>query len=125
MGATGRESYPRDLLDASRLLDYYSLLGAPLRVTLGYSPGVPTTASPQAKTSGGLREEELDLEEQASLGASFAALALCKPYTQNVSWISAQDMLESPLAGYGLCDELGQLRPIARELGDLGKRLKG
>src|SRR5262249_5679901 len=36
MGLPGRESYLRDLLDTSRLLDYYSLLGAPLRVSLAY-----------------------------------------------------------------------------------------
>ncbi len=125
MGGIGRESYPRDLLDASRLLDYYSLLGAPLRVALGYSPGVPIIAAPEAEPVGGLREDALNLEQQASLGASFAALALCKPYTQSVSWISAQDKPDSPLAGYGLCDDHGQPRPIAYELGEWGKRLKG
>src|SRR5262249_22561867 len=35
-GVTPRGSYCRDLLDTSRLLDLYSLLGVPLRVTLGY-----------------------------------------------------------------------------------------
>src|SRR5262249_30144456 len=36
MGVTGRGSYCRDLLDLSRLLDLYALLGVPLQVTLGY-----------------------------------------------------------------------------------------
>ena len=36
MGVTPRGSYCRDLLDASRVLDLYALLGMPLQVTLGY-----------------------------------------------------------------------------------------
>src|SRR5256714_4421925 len=36
MGVSPRGSYCRDLMDTSRLLDLYSLLGLPLRVTLGY-----------------------------------------------------------------------------------------
>ena len=39
MGVTPRGSYCRDLLEASRLLDLYALLGVPLRVTLGYPGG--------------------------------------------------------------------------------------
>ena len=42
MGVTPRGSYCRDVLDASRLLDMYALLGVPLRVTLGY----PSAAGP-------------------------------------------------------------------------------
>ena len=36
MGPTPRGSYCRDLLETSRILDLYALLGVPLRVTLGY-----------------------------------------------------------------------------------------
>ena len=36
MGVTPRGSYCRDLLETSRILDLYALLGLPLRVTLGY-----------------------------------------------------------------------------------------
>src|SRR6516162_3188987 len=44
MGVTPRGSYCRDLLDTSRLLDMYALLGLPLRLTLGY----PSSSSPDA-----------------------------------------------------------------------------
>src|SRR5262249_31401109 len=51
MGVTPRGSYCRDRLDASRLLDLYSLLGVPLRVTLGYpsGSGVDADADPEMR----------------------------------------------------------------------------
>ena len=42
MGVTPRGSYCRDLLEMSRLLDLYALLGVPLRVTLGYPSSAQT-----------------------------------------------------------------------------------
>src|SRR5262249_4343845 len=36
MGVNGRGSYCRDLLETSRLLDMYALIGVDLQVTLGY-----------------------------------------------------------------------------------------
>src|SRR5262249_13848848 len=36
MGVSPRGSYCRDVLEMSRLLDLYALLGVPLRVTMGY-----------------------------------------------------------------------------------------
>ena len=42
MGVTPRGSYCRDLLETSRFIDLYALLGVPLRITLGY----PSSAGP-------------------------------------------------------------------------------
>ena len=39
MGVTPRGSYCRDLLDASRVLDLYAMLGTPLQVSLAYPVG--------------------------------------------------------------------------------------
>jgi hypothetical protein len=124
MGTPGRESYLRDLLDTSRMLDYYSLLGAPLRVSLGCP--FPLLEAGQSATGSSVKagEDRTTSAGQGSWISSYAALALCKPYMQDVSWICAQDKSGDPLAGYGLCDELGQPKPIALELGNLGKRLK-
>src|SRR5262245_49553882 len=49
MGVQGRGSYCRDLLDLSRLLDLYALLGVPLQVTLGHpsSPRLDPEADPE------------------------------------------------------------------------------
>src|SRR5260370_15806929 len=51
MGVTGRGSYCRDLLETSRLLDLYSLLGVPLRITLGF----PSSSLPDANADPELR----------------------------------------------------------------------
>jgi len=55
MGVTPRGSYCRDLLELSRLLDLYALLGVPLRVTLGYpSDERPDPdADPELRVEGG------------------------------------------------------------------------
>ena len=122
MGLPGRESYLRDMLDTSRLLDYYSLLGTPLHVSLGYPSRVPADSKPETAASEGSWQEGATPAGQAAWGESFAALALCKPYVQRVSWICATDVSGTPLAGCGLCDELGQPKQIAQELGGLGIR---
>ena len=46
MGSSLRGSYCRDLLEASRLLDLYALLGVPLRVTLATPARPPPTLTP-------------------------------------------------------------------------------
>ena len=46
MGVSPRGSYCRDLLDASRLIDLYSLLGLPLHITLGLPSSPALTARP-------------------------------------------------------------------------------
>ena len=46
MGVTPRGSYCRDLLDASRLLDMYALLGTPLQVSLATRRPPKRTPSP-------------------------------------------------------------------------------
>src|SRR5262249_11588622 len=53
MGVTPRGSYCRDLLEISRLLDLYALLGVPLRVTLGY----PSSAQADADADQDLHVE--------------------------------------------------------------------
>ncbi|HEV8059460.1 MAG TPA: endo-1,4-beta-xylanase [Gemmataceae bacterium] len=125
MGLPGRESYLRDLLDTSRLLDYYSLLGAPLRVTLAYPSRVPADSKDETVASEGSWQEGATPAGQADWGDSFAALALCKPYVQDVTWICAMDNPTHPLAGCGLCDELGHPKPIVQELGSLERHFKG
>ncbi len=124
MGLPGRESYLRDLLDTSRLLDYYSLLGAPLRVTLAYPSRVPADSKNETVASEGSWQEGATPAGQADWGDSFASLALCKPYVQDVTWICAADTPAHPLAGCGLCDELGHQKPILRELSSLERHFK-
>ena len=125
MGLPGRESYLRDLLDTSRLLDYYSLLGAPLHVSLAYPSRLPADSKSETAASEGSWQEGATPAGQADWGESFASLALCKHYVQQVSWICATDVPGGSLAGCGLCDESGQPKPIVEGLGNLGRRFAG
>ncbi len=93
MGVTPRGSYPRDLLEMSRLLDLYALLGLPLRVTLG----VPSSgqADPLADPAYQVipRQEPPDWspELQADWAARYSALAMCKPYVVGLDWAHFSD----------------------------------
>src|SRR5207247_3453517 len=88
MGVKGRGSYCRDLLEASRLLDLYALLGVPLQVTLGYpsSAEADPKADPEADVGAGHWQNGCSAAVQAAWAASFGALSLCKPYVRGVTW---------------------------------------
>jgi len=84
-----RGSLPRDLLDTSRLIDLFGLLGLPLEIVLSH----PASGRPDPATKD--HNEEVwapawrggpTPEGQAEWGASFAALALCKPQVRSVTW---------------------------------------
>jgi hypothetical protein len=124
MASSGRESYARDLLETSRLLDYYSLLGAPVRISLGYPSLLPTGEASEAEHSEGSWDGGVSPEAQSSWAGAFVPLALCKPYTQAVFWICAAPDPANPLADCGLWDSQGAPRPALHELGELGRRLR-
>jgi hypothetical protein len=124
MASSGHESYARDLLETSRLLDYYSLLGAPLRISLGYPSLLPTGEASEAEPSEGSWDGGVSPEAQSSWAGAFVPLALCKPYTQAVFWICSSPAPANPLADCRLWDSQGAPRPVLHELGDLGRRLR-
>ena len=76
MGMTPRGSYCRDVLEASRILDMFALLGLPLRVTLGYpsSPRPDPLADPEMRIDAGRWREgftpPMQGEWAAQLGGS-------------------------------------------------------
>lgn len=121
-GTAPRGSWPRDLLDASRLLDMFSLLGLPLEVLLSY----PASSAPDI----GARDHGEDLwapawrgrpmpEGQAEWGASFAALALCKPEVRAVAWDHWSDADPHLTPGGGLITVAGKVNPLLARLESL------
>src|SRR5262249_30059767 len=78
MGVTPRGSYCRDLLDTSRLLDLYAILGVPLRITLGYPSAAPADAKadPEMRVAAGHWRDGTRPEAQADWAAAFASLCL-------------------------------------------------
>jgi hypothetical protein len=118
MGVQGRGSYCRDLLETSRLLDLYALLGVPLQVTLGY-PSTGRTdpeADPELATGAGLWNQGYTPAVQADWATAFAELALCKPFVQSVGWIHLSDRRPHLFPSCGLVDRQGQPTPALAAL---------
>jgi hypothetical protein len=118
MGITPQGSYCRDLLEASRLLDLYALLGVPLQVTLGY----PSLAAPDPKgepsfhVGAGHWQGDYSPLVQADWAAAFGALSLCKPYVRGVTWCHLSDAAPHSYPNCGLFDAADQPKPSAQVL---------
>jgi hypothetical protein len=121
MSVSPRGSYCRDLLDASRVLDLYALLGLPLQVTLGYpsSAGPDAHADPDLKVAGGFWRRGFVPEVQADWVHSFASLALCKPFVRAVHWVHFSDVDPHLYPHCGLVDVNGSLKPSLEILAKL------
>jgi hypothetical protein len=118
MGVSHRGSYCRDLLDISRLLDLYTLLGVPLRVTLAYpsAEGADKLADPDLKVTAGHWRGGFRPETQAEWATSVAGLCLCKPSVQGVRWAQACDAQPHQLPHSGLLDARNQPKPALQRL---------
>lgn len=118
MGVRPRGSNCRDLLDTSRILDLYALLGLPIRVTLGYpaAEGTDPEADPDLLVGAGRWQGGGTPEVQADWAADFAALTLCKPYVQAVQWVQHSDTQPHQFPHMGLFDAEGKPRPVLERL---------
>jgi hypothetical protein len=121
MGVSPRGSYCRDLLETSRLLDLYALLGVPLRLTLGLpSAAVPsTTDKPEQWTRAGKWHGDASPTLQAEWASAFAALAACKSFVQAVHWVQLTDAGEAFLPHCGLFDKSDKPKPALESLSRL------
>jgi hypothetical protein len=124
MGLTPRGSYCRDLLDTSRLIDLYALLGVPLRITLGYpsSDGPDPDADPDYRIDAGRWRGLLAPEAQADWADAFAGLALCKPSVQGVFWTHFNDAEPHQFPHCGLLDTGGAVKPALTRLRTLREK---
>jgi hypothetical protein len=121
MGVTPRGSYCRDLMEASRLLDLYALLGVPLRVTAGYPSAADPDplADPELAVGAGHWRDGYRPEVQAVWAEAFVGLALCKPTVQGVFWTHFSDAEPHQFPQCGLLDVRGQVKPALERLRDL------
>jgi hypothetical protein len=114
-GTSPRGSWSRDLLDTSRLIDMFSLLGLPIEVLLSQ----PASSAPDF----GARDHQEDLwapawrggptpEGQAEWGVSFAAMALCKPEVRAVTWDHWSDADPHLTPAGGLVTTGGAVNPL-------------
>jgi hypothetical protein len=118
MGITPRGCYCRDVLETSRLLDLYALLGVPLRVTLGYPSGnrPDTQADPEAMVGLGRWRDGFTPVVQGDWAALFAELSVCKPYVQGVQWTHLSDAEPHQFPHCGLLDAQGNPKPALAKL---------
>src|SRR5260370_9696610 len=72
MGVESRGSYCRDLISVSRMLDLYTILGVPLRVTLGYpsASGPDPRGHTHLRVSAGSWQRGVNPDAQAAWAAS-------------------------------------------------------
>ncbi len=121
MGVMPRGSYCRDLLEVSRLLDLYALLGVPVRLTLGYPSlsRIDPDADPDLQVEGGHWGNGFTPDVQAVWASDVTALALCKPYVQGVQWTHFRDAEPHQFPHCGLVDAQDQIKPALRKIRDL------
>jgi hypothetical protein len=124
MGPNPRGSYCRDLLEVSRMLDLYTLLGLPLRVTLGFpsddSPDMD--ADPEVNVSSGRWRDGYTPQTQADWVAAVAALVLCKPRVHSIQWAHLSDAETHQFPHCGLVDARGNVKPALGRLRELRER---
>jgi hypothetical protein len=124
MGVSPRGSYCRDLLELSRLLDLYALLGVPLQVTLGYpsAAGTDPDADPELRVGGGNWAGGFTPAAQAEWAAACAALVVCKPYVRAASWCHWSDAAPHQFPHCGLLDRDGRPKPALERVTELRAR---
>ncbi len=124
MGIEPRGSYCRDLLETSRLLDLYALLGVPLRVTLGYpsSADPDLDADPELRVGAGRWDGGFTPAAQAAWAEAYATLATAKPYVQGVQWAHLSDAEPHQFPSCGLVDRDGALKPALGKLRELREK---
>jgi Glycosyl hydrolase family 10 len=118
MGVTPRGSYVRDLMDASRLLDLYAMLGTPLQVSLAYpsASGADPLADPKLSTGAGHWRTGFTPDVQADWAADFAGLAICKPFVKSAYWCQLTDAEGHQFPWCGLLDSAGKPKPVLDRL---------
>lgn len=118
MGVTPRGCYCRDLLETSRLLDLYSLLGVPLRVTLGYpsSSAQDAQADPDLHLGAGHWRDGYTPEIQAEWATRVIELVMCKPVVRAVHWAHVADNNPHLFPNCGLFDAGGEPKPVVEQL---------
>jgi hypothetical protein len=124
MGVSPRGTYCRDLLEVSRLTDLYSLLGVPLRITLGCpsSSQRDPLAEQELAVNAGYWSKGWDTAAQTEWTSACASLVLCKPYVQGMHWTHWSDSLPHQFPMCGLVDGSRRPKPALAKLENIRRR---
>jgi hypothetical protein len=117
-GVWPRGSYCRDVLEASRNLDLYAMLGIPLQISLGIpaTTGDDQLADATLAVNAGHWSDSISPDAQADWAEAFATLALAKPCVRSVTWTHLTDGEEHAFPNCGLLDPSGRPRPALARL---------
>jgi hypothetical protein len=114
MGYSGRGSYCRDVLECSRLIDLFGLLGVPLQLGMSYPTSIEND-SLSDPTIGvgdyGFFHEGLNPQGQASWMGKISPASICKPHVVGVYWDHFSDSMIHRLPNGGLFNHSGELLP--------------
>jgi hypothetical protein len=112
-GTAPRGSYCRDLLDTSRLLDMFGLLGIPISASLAYpsSSRDDSFGDPGELIGDSGHWRELSTTAQADWAEAFASLAICKSFVSGVIWDHLSDADPHRFPNAGLVDARGPIKP--------------
>ena len=110
---------PRDPLEFSRLIDYWSLLGVPLFLSLS----VPSAwqADPLARRRTSLPEESWTAKIQEAWVERYLPLLLAKPNVHGILWNQLRDSEPHDFAHGGLFDLRRHPKPALRKLASIRK----
>jgi hypothetical protein len=105
---------PRTALEFSRQLDYWSMLGLPLYVSITAPSDVGE--DPLAERRGPLPAGSWTPQSQQVWIARYVPLILAKPAVQGIIWNQFRDAAPHDFPHGGLLDERGQAKPALRTL---------
>ena len=111
-------SHFRDLLDVSRLLDLFALVGLPLHVSFA----MPSSVEPDPKADPSITVEAETLPRrpdeafQRVLAAQWIALAVAKPFVRSVHWQQSEDAEPHLFPHAGLLRPDGTPKPLVQWL---------
>jgi hypothetical protein len=113
MGVLPRGMWCRDPLEASRLLDMFSVLGVPLQVGMSYpsSAQPDPLADPEQQIGNAGWWHALTPLAQAEWAEAFAGLALAKGHVLSVFWDHLGDGAPHRFPNAGLVDASGERKP--------------
>lgn len=117
-------TYPRDLVDVSRMMDVWSLLGVPLypSICLPSGNGPDPHARGIARPLESIGEAAWTPGRQQALATQVAALLLAKPSTRGVIWNQLSDAVPHEFPHGGLFDTAGHPKPALDALAKLRRQ---